>query len=156
MSRFSHHTIRCCLSPHFSRCNLHQYHHNQQQKHRCFLDLFAETLTTITFSRAYTNTTLCTCPFGANLSTLSSENKRVQIAYLYYLLQSLSLVKESLCYLLHSCYNHIAKVQFVRYLSKRKEKKRKEKKRKEKKKKIEKKKNEKGGKKERKKKEGLS
>jgi hypothetical protein len=101
--------------------------------------LFAETLTTITFSRAYTNTTLCTCPFGANLSTLSSENKRVQIAYLYYLLQSLSLVKESLCYLLHSCYNHIAKVQFVRYLSKRKEKK------------IEKKKKGKGGKKERKK-----
>ena len=128
MSRFSHHTIRCCLSPHFSRCNLHQYHHNQQQKHRCFLDLFAETLTTITFSRAYTNTTLCTCPFGANLSTLSSENKRVQIAYLYYLLQSLSLVKESLCYLLHSCYNHIAKVQFVLLVEKkRKEKKRKEK-----------------------------
>ena len=118
--------------PHFSRCNLHQYHHHHHhQKHRCSLHLFAETLTTITFSRAYTNTTLCTCPFGANLSTLSSENKRVQIAYLYYLLQSLSLVKESLCYLLHSCYNHIAKVQFVRYLSKRKEKKRKEKKRKE-------------------------
>ena len=151
MSHFNHHTICCCLSPHFSRCNLHQYHHHHHQKHCCSLDLFAETLTTITFSRAYTNTTLCTCRFGANLSTLSSENKRVQIAYLYYLLQSLSLVKESLCYLLHSCYNHIAKVQFVRYLSKRKEKKRKEKK-------IEKKKKGKGGKKERKKekKEGLS
>ena len=76
---------------------------------------------------------------------------------MYYLLQSLSLVKESLCYLLHSCYNHIAKVQFVLLVEKkRKEKKRKEKKRKEKKKKIEKKKKGKGGKKERKKKEGLS
>ena len=125
MSRFSHHTICCCLSPHFSHCNLRQYHHHHHhhQKHRCSLHLFAETLTTITFSDAYTNTTLCTCPFGANLSTLSSENKRVQIAYLYYLLQSLSLVKESLCYLLHSCYNHIAKVQFVLLV----EKKRKEK-----------------------------